>query len=771
MLRIFLLLSILSFPAICLRGQECLIQLSGHVEETSTAEKLIAATILIKETGKQVTTDKKGDFIIKGLCAGNYTLQVTHVGCESIERKIQLEKDIHLDVFLTGIHSDLQEVTVDARKGLRNSGFKKEISERQLEESRGGTLGDALSRINGVTLLQTGSAISKPVIHGLHGNRILTINNGVRQEGQQWGNEHAPEIDPFIADKLMVIKGVDELKYGSDAIGGVVLIEPKPLASTPGKKTEINAAFFSNNLQYVLSAVHEQSLRKRPELRFRIQGTFRKGGNVATPQYRLNNTGSEEKNVSFTAGWKKNTFNTELFYSHFSTRIGIFAGAHIGNLTDLQNAIAADKPAAVFLGERTYIIRRPYQEVTHHLIKSKSTLQKNEHRFTLQIAGQFNERKEYDVVRSSSITKPQMDLQIFTLSEEIVWEHPKKNNFSGLGGIAFQQQKNTYSGRYFIPNYSAYASGVYYIEKWKRHNWDLQAGIRFDDKNINTRRLKFNGDTINYDFHFRTSAASLYTGYTTDNNWQLYASIALSSRAPHVNELLSDGIHHGTATYEKGDITLRPEKSFHTSIGVRFNHREGKFGIDLLSYMNRINDFIYQQPQPGTPVLTISGAFPLITYRQTNATLTGFDFGGWIKVFDQLEWTSRYSFLAARNRRTKDWLIWMPANRFTNEWTWQFKNKAKAKQPYISVEWVHVMEQKRVPNNSVVKQDYKEAPPAYNLLHLNAGTTINMFKKPVSIGFGIRNMLNTIYRDYLNSMRYFTDEMGMNASIRLKIEL
>lgn len=771
MLR-FLIYSLLTFfPTLGLWGQDCRLQLTGHVEESATGEKLIAATIQIKETGRQVATDKKGDFIIEAICAGKYTLIISHVGCEKIERKISLEKDLHLDIFMTGIHSDLQEVTVDVKRGIRNSGFKKEITERQLEQSRGGTLGDALSKINGVTLLQTGSAIAKPVIHGLHSNRILTINNGVRQEGQQWGNEHAPEIDPFIADKLVVIKGVDELRYGSDAIGGVVLVEPKALGVLPGKRTEINTAFFSNNLQYVVSAVHEQSLTNIPDFRFRLQGTYKQGGNVATPNYRLNNTGSEEKNASLTLGWKRNNFSTELFYSHFSTRIGIFSGSHIGNLTDMETAIAANRPADVFLGEQTYQIRRPSQQVIHHLIKSKSVLQKNEHRFTLQLAGQFNQREEFDVVRNPAVTRPQMDLQIYTLSQELTWEHPKKNYLSGIGGISFQQQNNSYSGRYFIPAYTSLSYGAYYIEKWKKHEWDLQAGLRFDNKDIATTRLKFNSDTINYDFRFTTFAASFYAGYSPDNSWNFYVSSALSSRAPHVNELLSDGIHHGTATYERGDIGLRPEESLHTTVGIRFNHPEGKFGWDLLGYINRINHFIYQQPQPATPVLTISGAFPLITYRQTNATLRGFDASAWIKPVKNIEWITRYSFLAASNRTANDWLIWMPANRLSNEWTWQIPGKGSLTNKYVSLEWLHVMQQNRVPDNAVTKQDYKEPPPAYHLLHFNAGTTIQVFRKLVTIGIGIRNLLNTIYRDYLNSMRYFTDEQGINASIRLKIEL
>lgn len=558
-------------------AQPCNIKLSGHVEDADTKEKLQAATVSIKENGKQIVTDEKGDFVFTGLCAGDYTLLITHVSCDAVEKKITLTKDYHFDALLPHTRKVLGDVIVDAQKGIANTGFKKELSGKALEETKGLSLAEALSKINGVTMLQTGSTISKPVIHGLHSNRILTINNGVRQEGQQWGNEHAPEIDPFIADKLIVIKGVDELRYGSDAIGGVILVEPKALRNKPGYAAEINTAYFTNNRQYVFSGVFEQQLKKQPAFRYRVQGTYKKGANAATPNYRLNNTGSEEKNFSITAGWKKERFNSELFYSHFATKVGIFNGSHIGNLTDLLNSIAAPKPDDVFLGQSTYKIQRPYQNVTHDLIKSKTSFYKGEHKFTVLLAGQFNHRKEFDIVRSSTNKNPQLDLSIYTLTEDISWEHPKKNNFSGMAGIAMMQQDNSYSGRYFIPNYFAYSFGGYYIEKWSKHKWELQAGIRYDNKSINTTRLKFNGDTINYNFNFSTFASSFNTVYKPTNNWRLNTNISLASRAPYVNELLSDGIHHGTATYEKGDITLKPERSVNISAGINYQHPSKKF--------------------------------------------------------------------------------------------------------------------------------------------------------------------------------------------------
>lgn len=751
-------------------AQTCDYILSGHVEDVDTKEKLVLATATIKETGKEIITNEKGDFTFTALCAGEYTLLVTHVSCDTIEQKITITKDYHVDILMPHTRKVLGDVIVDAQKAIVSTGFKKELSGRILEETKALSFAYALSKINGVTMLQTGSSIAKPVIHGLHGNRILTINNGVRQEGQQWGNEHAPEIDPFIADKLIVIKGVDELRYGSDAIGGVILVEPRPLRTQPGYAAEINTAYFTNNKQYVVSGVFEQQLKKQPAFRYRVQGTFKKGANVATPNYRLNNTGSEEKNYSITLGWKKKKWNTELFYSHFATKVGIFNGSHIGNLTDLLNAISAPKPNDVYLGQNTYQIQRPNQDVTHDLLKSKTIIQKGEHKFTFLLAGQFNRRKEFDIVRSSSNKNPQLDLYITTTTQDISWEHPKKNNFSGIGGITLMQQDNSYSGRYFIPNYFAYTFGSYYLEKWSKHKWELQAGWRYDNKSINTLRLKYNADTINYNFNFTTFASSLNVVFKPNSNWRLNTNISLANRAPHVNELLSDGIHHGTATYEKGDIALKPEHSINILTGINYLHPSKNFSMDVLLYSNSINNFIYQQPMPNNPVLTIAGAFPLLEYQQTNALLSGLDISTVLKPIAALELVSKFSFLQARNKKINDWLILMPANRLSNEITYSLKERKKITATYISVEMQNVMQQKNVPSDANGRQDYKAPPAAYTIISMHASATFLVCKTPITISAGVSNLLNTIYRDYLNNMRYFSDEMGRNISLRAKIQ-
>lgn len=750
-------------------AQDCAIKLSGHVIDSDTKENLLNATVSLIESGRTIITNENGDFVFNNLCAGNYTIRITHVSCDTVLQKIALVKALHIDFNLPHAINTLGAVVVAGVRGIQNTGIKEELTGRELEETRGLSLAEALSKLNGVSMLQTGSTIAKPIIHGLHSNRILTINNGVRQEGQQWGNEHAPEIDPFIADNLVVIKGVDELRYGSDAIGGVIMVNPKPLRHLPGSYGEFNTAYFTNNRQYVVSGMFEQQLKKLPAFSYRLQGTFKKGANVTTPNYRLNNTGLQEENFSVTLGWKKTKYNLEAFYSQFHNKVGIFSGSHIGNLTDLKNAIAASKPADVFLGEDTYNIERPYQDVLHRLFKLKGNFTKGASKFNVLLAAQYNHRKEYDVVRSSTFKSAQLNLGILTLSEDVSWDHPVIKKIQGTVGLSSMQQDNSYSGRYFIPNYFSTMFGGYWIEKWSAHKWELQGGLRFDIKNIDTKRLLYNGSEINHVFNYSTLASSFNTSYKFSQGVKANISITLANRAPYVNELLSDGIHHGTATYEQGDINLKTETSVNIAAGFSYANKAKTFSADVTLYNNNIRNFIYQQPKPDDPVLTIAGAFPKLKYQQTDALLRGVDLALNYYFTKHIELTSKASVLRAYNRSIDDWLISIPSDRWTNELTYNFNNQGKIKETYLSLEFANVFKQTRVPSDKNGKQDYKQPPAGYSLINADVSSIVTLGKIPVTVSVGIRNLLNKSYREYLNSFRYFIDDIGRNISIRLKV--
>ncbi len=398
----------------------------------------------------------------------------------------------------------LAGVTVTAtrlKKDQLNVVVSDTLGGKALQEIRGLSLGESLKGIAGVNSLQTGPSISKPVIHGLYSNRILIMNNGVRQEGQNWGNDHAPEIDPFIATKLTVIKGAASIRYGSDAIGGVVLVDPKDLPSRPGVLDgEVNLVGMTNGRGGAASAMVEGSAgdkgwkdstgRKGPGgLSWRLQGTVKKAGNAEASNYYLGNTGYNEYDYSATLQYNKVHYGGQLYYSDFTSKIGIASASTIGSIADLEQAFARGQPADT--AHFSYQIGRPYQTVNHQLLKASGFADLGSAgRLEATYAFQRNVRKEYESDQSyNSMTSntsgiPDLNFQLNTQTVDLIWEHaPILNKITGSIGANFITHGNFEQGTSYyqlIPNFVDYGGGIFAIEKYETNKWLFEGGVRYD---------------------------------------------------------------------------------------------------------------------------------------------------------------------------------------------------------------------------------------------------------------------------------------------------
>ncbi len=274
---------------------------------------------------------------------------------------------------------------------------------------------DMAAQIIGINVMKTGNNVSKPIVNGLQNNRILILNNGVRQEGQQWGSDHAPEIDAFAFNSIKLLKGADALRYGSDAIGGVIMAE-LPTLTNKGASTQssLTSGFNSNGNGVMTSA----SISGHFLLPIRIQLTAKVAGNKKTPDYFLDNTGNQETDFSAHTGFKFTKSTFKIYYSVFSSKIGIFSGSHLGNLTDLNLAIKRGEP--IKQPEFTYRIEKPYQTVIHSIgkVESKSKLSSHKFIFT-SLAVQKNKRSEFDIHRSTKLG-PSVAFDLITQTAEIL---------------------------------------------------------------------------------------------------------------------------------------------------------------------------------------------------------------------------------------------------------------------------------------------------------------------------------------------------------------
>lgn len=769
------------------QSASCALSLSGRISDHERRESLAGATVVVLETQQATQTEADGHYHLE-LCPGTYHVQVSFVGFASETAVLQVgaavvrDFKLHPDaIVLQGAVVQGQHVTAPSPQPTAT------LSGQALQQTRGQALGEALQKISGVTAIQTGPSIFKPMIHGLHSNRVTILNNGVRQEGQQWGQEHGPEIDPFIASQLTVVKGAASVRYGSDAIGGVVLVEPKPLRDSVGTGGELQLVGMSNNGLGAASGTVEGNLRRLPALSWRAQGTAKRAGTMRAPGYYLRNSGFSEYDFSGALGWHKDTYGVEVFYSRFSTKLGILPAAHAESPTDLYAAIARQRPLETT--SFNYDINRAYQQVRHDLLKATGFVKTGSiGRLQATVAQQVDYRNEYDLYDArnddrAARNRPALSYTNRTTTGELLWEHKPLGHFSGSVGLAGTYQANRYASgtKGFIPYYNNTVGGAFAIERWQKQKWQVEAGVRADYRYLATRRaareLRDSVSVFYVDrqqFTYLTPAASLGAIYDATPHLSFSLTTSLTQRAPAVNERFSDGVHN--AQYElgydlvPGNGALHPETAYHTALTATW-HDNPRFNGELTVYQTSIQGFIYQQPIL-PPVINIRGTLISWQYFQTNATLRGLDLGATYGLTPHWTLAGKATVVRGRDTKADQWQVYMPADRAELSVRYEAPEAASPRltQRYVHLTGYAVARQTRVPSDYASK-DYALPPAGYALLGLETGATVHWGRLPLEVSVAGSNLLNQRYRDYLNRYRYFADEMGRNVTLRVRIPL
>ena len=773
MRRILLILGLLiHFASSLLAQNACQCTIKGRVNARENQEKIQGAYVFLKGQKKTTQTDAQGNFILKNLCPGTYTLICEMSSFERVEMLVKLDdhEQKEENISLEAHDEHLMEVLVSGKKSEGGAQLKGKLSDEERAQRDGLSLGEMMKGIMGVQSLQTGSTISKPVIHGMHSSRVIILNQGVRQEGQNWGSEHAPEVDPFVSKNIQVIKGPAGLRYGGDAIGGIVMLEPNALPDSADIRGEVQSIFFSNGRQLVGSALLEGGIKNVSGLGWRIQGTLKNGGNMRTATYYLANTGIEEQNFSAAMGFKRTRWSTDVFFSRFHSIIGIYSGSHIGNVNDLENAISRDRPFPEFTPtEFIRQIERPNQDIIHHLFKWKAFYRlASGAAFRGNIAYQQDQRLELDVLRmGKNINTLRFELE--TGSGEFLYDETNTSKkWKGQFGFNVLSQGNITSGNRvnnptlttsLLPNYYLNNFGLFALERFVNEKLEFDGGLRLDAKNIEIHRPDMNySSRINRnDIDYLGLSASLGLKYHWSDQFENHIILARAFRAPGANELYSNGVHHGAGAYEIGNPNLRGETAYNFSLNTLYTENQWAFELGL--YANSIQNFIYLKPMVdrgrAVYVTTVRGSFPAFAYEQIDATFKGIDAQVNFKASERWSFQQKSSLVYAFDEKNHAYLVNIPANRFEYLIRHQFpKNKQ-----YVSVGLTQVSQQTRVEINS----DYAPPPAGYFLVQANWGISIKSF----DMGITINNALNQAYRDYLNRFRYYADDQGINASIRL----
>ena len=748
-------------------AQTCSYTLKIAVVEKHNFEPAYPAVVLVEPGQRAFETDENGMIFVDSLCPGRYILRFQSPGYTAQVDSLVVTGNQTYRLKVSHIDHLLDEVQVTEERERRLLQNQAQLDEQDLARSTGKTLGDLLGEVNGVSTLSNGATIVKPVIHGLHSNRIVLVNNGIRQEDQQWGGEQAPNIDPFLANRITVIKGAAGVRYGTDAIGGVVLVEPAPLPRVAGWNGVLDLAGFSNNRMGVASAMVEHNVARIPALSFRLQGTWKKGGNYRIPGHWVANTGVEETNFSAAVGYRKLHHGVELFYSHFDTHLGIYRGSHTGSENDLLNAINSSEPRVK--AGFTYNIGRPRQHVTHDLLKAKLYADSRVGLWNLTYGFQHNHRKEFDVLRKEN-GRAQLNLTLNTQTINLNLDHKSLKGVSGQVGIDGVYQENFFQDgdRLFIPTYTSLGGAVYLIERYRHNNWTLEGGLRYDYRWYGVHNPEGSAqELVYYNFDYSNISGTLGFRQQLNNDCQWSATLANAWRAPQANELFSAGFHHGAARIELGNKNLRPEQSYSLNLETEFNVNS-KLSVEISAYSQLINDYIFLEPGPY--LLTIRGYLKTFNYRQTNAWLNGTDLTINYRWNEHLEASLKGSFLRARDRSAKDWLILIPSDRVSFDARYTRSISERLKDWFVSLTPGYVFEQTRIPQNFDAI-DFPRPPKGYFLLDASIGGRVMAGKQPLDLSLSATNLLNSKYRDYLDVFRYFIDQPGTNLILRVRLPI
>lgn len=781
-------------------SQECNLVLEGKVVDLHDNSPVSAAVIQVVGSDETVFSNADGVFILENQCPKKINLKISHLNCEDLYTEFNINKSTSRRFYLEHHIESLEEVVVEESKikKLSSTAPSYALTELQKDQYSGRGLAKALEQISGVNILNTGNVISKPVIHGMFGSRVGIIYDGVPIENQQWGQDHAPNIDQNAFEEIRLIKGAGVLKYSGDSPGGVVVLESKlpKIADSLYGKTILNG--MSNGRGLNLISSWTKSFQSGNY--FKVQGTIKRNGDFSAPDYVLSNTGTNENNISLSLGQNKILSQWKTNFSFFSQEIGILRSAHVGNVYDLVTAIESDTPTII--NPFSYQINFPKQVNKHYTAGIQYSKRNSSNgKWTAKYSWQRNNRKEYDVRRGSYKNKAAIDLTLDThnLTTNYEWGGSKWTFDSG----AFLQIQDNYSNpntgiKRLIPDYIKTRLGAYFTSSYTPSNdFSLGFGFRYGHQNNQVKKFYKISRWNKENYEERLGAyvirevlsqklveqrlifnnLSLSTGvkYLIDPDLKLRLNFFHTERAPDIAEMFSDGLHHSLASIEYGNPFLKSEIT--QKFVINFEKERGNFRYNFSPYLTYGQNYIVIEPKGFE--LTIRGAFPVWEYRPVSAIIRGFDLDLSLRLGERIELKNNSSWIEGYEKVTKTPLINIPSFTTTNQIQFSFP---KWKSFLMSLSSKSVLRQNQFPNHnfetSVVENgkrvrklvDISTPPKGYHLLgmELHWGA-YPFFSDKISISLIFDNLLDTSYRNYLNRLRFYADEMGRNIMLQIKI--
>jgi len=761
------------------------VQLSGKISDESTGQVLQGASVYFPELKKGVVTNDKGVYQIN-IKPGNYIVEVSYIGFSlqtiTLSIQINLVKDFMLN------HAVVENTNVTVTSFLRSTSSKKTptpisiIKKEDFFKGVSTNLIDALSKTPGVTQLSTGPAISKPIIRGLGYNRVVVLNDGVKQEGQQWGDEHGIEIDEYNVTRTEVLKVPASIIYGSEALSGVINITSNVPVAEGALRGNVFSNYQSNNN---LQGYHFDIASNKNGLVWGLNASSKKASDYKNKYdgYVYNSKFSELNGGGF-LGIEKDWGYSHLIINKFSQKLGMIEGTrnNLGQFTKqtIINGASGNSIVEVPATEsdfNSFTPSIPYQYIQHTKYILDNSINWGTGKLKANIAYQRNQRQEFGNIEMPNEKSLYFDLG--TLNYSFQYLLPETNNWKHTIGVNGLQQNNKNRGvEALIPEYKSVELGLFFYTQKHIDKFNFSGGARIDKKGI-----EFNGLQKDYG----DIAGSLGMTYEATNDLIFKFNIARGYRAPNLAELGSNGAHEGTNRYEYGNTNLKSEKSLQFDAGIEWSNEHISFSGN--AFYNNVTNYIFYQKligaHGGDSIINKEGKdYFAFAYNQQDAKLIGAEFNLDIHPhpLDGLHIENTVSIVNGTFKKALAGSInlpTIPSMRWIAELRYELpKNTGKLKNTYASLQFDNVGAQ----NNPFTGYNTETKTAGYTLINIGVGAHITKKDKQLfSISLVAQNLTDIAYQSHLSRLKY-TDEniltgrtgvfnMGRNYSLKINIPL
>lgn len=728
----------------------------GIVLDAETKSPVSFATIGFPDVNVSTLTAEDGTFSFPLLPQTYLTIKVTAFGYKPFLRKINIaDSSSFLTLELTALHTVFEEVKVTATEGRvqrENITSVAIATKSELFQTGATTLGESLIAIPGIQSSSVGIGISKPVIRGLSDMRVVTYNNGLRIENQQWGSDHGMAASELGLGKVEVVKGPSSLLYGADALGGVIHFIDEPYAQKGKDELYISSKFESNSLgtaNEIGYRTHKGKWKANVYANYINHADFQlpSGGFIKNSRY-------WSTNFKGNVGYRHKNYQLNVNYQFSYRRLGIPGHSHN------ENPIPED-----FLSEeRKRKGTLPAQYNLDNFLLIENTFFFTRSNLLIQLGNTNSNLKEYD----EKVTLPFTHLNVNNSTYNIRYTHKLTNRISlktGVQGMVKINKNRFPASSLLIPDANNFDNGVYALMDYELNKWRIQGGLRYD-----VRFLSVLSST-----HLDSSLISNIDPQATQRTFQglnysagfvrnaelssVRLNVSSGYRSPHLAELKANGFHHGTLRYERGDENLRPEHALQidAALELHFEHLE----IVINPYYNRISDFIHLDKTN-----EFAGSFPVFEYRQMNlAHLYGGEIGFHFHPHSvhRLHIHSNFSITYAEGEKGQA-IGLIPQPNVHTSIRFDINNKNFISFKNIVLEHIYYLPQHRVGMFETPSVDY-------HLINLSTNFELGEEKR-ISVSTGVRNVLNTSYQAHLSSLKNLgINQPGVNVFLALKYQI